>query len=182
MIPDASCPPDPVCCESIYGKANDLLAVVQQALCDCCGPDECGKFQGFVGVGNEPQMGAIDYVAVWMVRVTAAPSSALAQNTMLLPRFRFQYAVKIHETGFPLLSPQADAPDPAAVDHASHVHLSRVEVVLRRVLNAMRTGGLVNAGSFQSFDGLTPRPRDAGGVAHVFEVTLEHDWLPAVTA
>lgn len=181
MIPPENCPPDPVCCDSIYGKAKEILELARQALCDCCGAAECEKFEFFVGVGDEPHMGAIDYVGAWMSRVTAAPSTAASSGNQLLPRFRFEYSVKIHETGFPLVDSQGRAPEPGAVDHASKVVLSRVEIVLRHVLNSIRKAGLIKAGSYMAFESLTARPRTTGGVAHVFVVTLEHDWLPAVS-
>lgn len=182
MIPDLGCPPDPVCCDSIYSKAAEILAVAKGALCDCCGPERCSSFAEFVGIGSEPQMGAIDYIAVWFTRVLPAPPSAKAQGTQHLPRFRFSYSVKLHETGYPLLDAQARPPEPEAVNHAARVGLSHVEVVLRRLLHSMRQFSLTKAGSYQAFDSVTARPRTAAGIAHIIELTLEHDWLPAVEA
>lgn len=173
--------PDDVDCDTLWTLAEAILDIVHEAL--VAGQTDQCDIDKFVSIA-EPVFGSDgNYASVWLRDVAWSQPAGGAGARMLLPRPRPQYGIKIMETGWPIIAATGgpvQLPEPARMHALAKHSMSHMEMVVRRVNNALRahTFAAEYGTTFQSIGSVRHTPRQGGTVGWIFDVTLEAQWTP----
>jgi hypothetical protein len=172
--------PEDVDCDSFWTLAEAILDIAHQAVVD--GQTEQCEIEKFVSVAEPVYGTAANYVSVWLQSVTWAPAPT-STSKLIMPRPRAQFGIKAMETGWPIAETTGGPvalPDPARMHALAKHSMSHMEMMVRRVNNALRahTFESEHGAVWQSMGAVNHTPRSGGAVGWIFSVTLEAQWTP----